>query len=401
MAGPYVTAQGLEIKTIEEILSELSARQKADIDATLNTNADSPQGQLNGVFAAQLREVWEVLQVAYNAFNPDAAEGFLLEKLSALTGTLKEGATKSLVSLDCNLDPAVVLLAGVHFAHVVGKPDIRFTPKNDFTAVHVVPGTYSVPFEAENPGSIIANAGTITVISTALVGWNSVTNPADATPGKEIDTDPELRLRREEELRATGSATIDAIRADLLEHEEVLQADVFENTSNVIDSNGLPPRSIEAVVFDGTPPTMDNNDIAQIIWDSKAGGTKTVGFESGVAEDKIGGLHVVYFSRPTEREVWVEIDISINSTSGYAGESALKDALVLLNTTDLRLGRDVIKQKLSQVAMAFPGIFDVTEIRLGFTASPVGTVNLSIAPREIARLDTSRITVTETLAVVP
>jgi len=396
---PFVDATGLQIKTIEEILDELSTQEKAEIDATLNTAPDEPLGQLNGIFAAQLREVWEVAQVAYNGFNPDAAEGFLLEKLSALTGTLREGATKSRVSLDVDVDAAAVLTAGTHFANVVGDPDNRWSPVVDFTSIG---GVQSVEFEAEFAGATIANAGTITVISTPVVGWNTVTNPLDAVPGKEIDTDAELRQRREEELRATGSATLDAIRADVLADEGVQQVSVFENTTDITDPiTGLPPHSIEVVVFDGTPPVLTNAEIAQLIWDTKPAGVLAFGLESGIATDTIGAFHPIGFSRPTEREVWIEIFVSVNIATGYAGSAALEAAIVALNNTDLLLGRDVIANKITETAMAFPGIFDVTSTQLGFAAFPVTIVNLPIAAREIARFDTSRILVTESILPVP
>lgn len=397
---PFVDATGLQIKTIEEILDELSTQQKAEIDAALNTAPDEPIGQLNGIFAAQLREVWEVVQVAYNGFNPDAAEGFLLEKIAALTGTLREGATKSTVACDVDLDAGTTLVAGTHFAHVVGDPDNRWTPKADFTSP--ANGVHSVEFEAEFAGAVVANSGTITVIATALSGWNSVTNPLDATVGKEIDTDAELRQRREEELRATGSATVDAIRADILADPNVLQCDVFENTSDLPDSTGLPPKSFECVVFDGTPPTLSNDAIAQLIWDTKPAGIRSFGLESGVATDSIGNLHTIYFTRPTEVEIWVEIFVSIDISTGYAGANALKDALVKLNETDLFQGRDVIAARLEAVAMSFEGVFDMTSpVQLGLSAFPVGTANISIAPREIARLDTSRIVVNELITTIP
>jgi uncharacterized phage protein gp47/JayE len=396
---PFVDATGLQIKTIEEILAELSTQQKAEIDATLNTAADSPLGQLNGIFAAQLREVWEVAAVAYNGFNPDAAEGFLLEKLSALTGTIREGATKSTVSLNVNLDAGATLIAGTHFAHVVGAPDNRWSPVVDFTSP--ANGVHAVDFEAEFAGVVLANAGTITVIGTPLVGWNSVTNPLDATPGKEIDTDSILRQRREEELRATGSGTVDAIRADVLANPEVLQCSVFENVTDLVDANGLPSKSIEVVVFDGTPPTLTDDEIAQLIWNTKPAGILAFGSESGTATDTNGTFHAIGFSRPEEIEIWIEIDVSINIATGYAGAAALEAALVALNMSDLFLGRDVIVNRLRQVAMSFAGIFDVTATRLGFAAAPVGLVNLSIGQREIARLDTSRILVTEAFLPVP
>lgn len=398
---PFVDATGLQIKTIEEILEELSAQQKAEIDATLNTAADSPIGQLNGIFAAQLREIWEVAQVAYNGFDPDAAEGFLLEKLSALTGTLREGATKSTVDLDVDLDGGATLIAGTHFAHVVGDPDNRWTPVENFTSP--ADGVHSVEFEAEFAGAVTANAGTITVIATPVVGWNSVTNPQDATPGKEIDTDTELRQRREEELRATGAATLDAIRADVLADPDVLQVSAFENVTDQTDpQTGLPAHSIEVVVFDGTPPVLTNNEIAQLIWNTKPAGILAYGLESGVATDSNGNFHTIGFSRPTEREVWIEIFVSIDISTGYAGATALKEALVELNDTELLLGRDVFAARLEAVAMGFAGVFNMTSpVQLGFTAFPVGTADLSIGDREIARLDTSRITVNETITTVP
>lgn len=397
---PFVDATGLQIKTIEEILEELSAQEKAELDAALNTAPDEPIGQLNGIFAAQLREAWEVIQVAYNGFNPDATEGFLLEKLSALTGTLREGATKSTVSATCDLDLGTTLLAGVHFAHVVGEPDNRWTPQANYTAAGA--GAQAVDFEAENAGAEIANSGTLTVIATPVVGWNSITNATDATIGKEIDTDAELRQRREEELRATGSATLDAIRADVLAEEEVLQCSVFENTSSVVDANGLPPKSIEVVVFDGSPPVLSNDEIAQLIFDTKAAGIETYGLESGTATDSLGTFHTIYFSRPTELQVWIEMFVSINISTGYAGAAALEAALVALNETDLLQGRDVIAARLGEVAMSFAGVFDLYSApQLGLSPAPIGTANIVIGPREIARLDTGRITINESIGPIP
>ena len=396
-----VDATGLQIKTIEEILAELSTQQKAEIDSALNTDPDEPIGELNGIFAAQLREIWEVAEVAYNGFNPDAAEGFLLEKLSALTGTRREGATKGTVTCDIDLDIGATLLNGTHFANVVGNPDNRWTPQADFTSP--ANGVHSIVFEAENAGTVIANSGTITVISTAVVGWNSVTNPLDAVPGREIDTNDELRQRREEELRATGSATVDAMRADILADVDVLQATVFENVTDTTDPiSGLPAHSLEAVVFDGTPPVLTDAAIAQLIWDTKPAGILAFGLESGIATDSLGTFHTIGFSRPTEIEIHIEMFVSINIATGYAGAAALEAALVLLNDSDLLLGRDVLAARLIEVAMGFDGVFNMTSPpQLGFAPSPVGTADLVIQPREIARLDTSRILINEVIGPIP
>jgi len=393
-------ATGLTIKTIEDILGELSAQQRADLEVTLNTSPEEPIGQMNGIIAAQLRELWELAQVAYNGFNPDAVEGFLQEKLSAITGTVRNPATKGAVSLDCDLNIGTTLLAGTNFANVTGEPDNRWTPVADFTAPGG--GVQAVPFEAEFVGAVIANSGTITVISTPVVGWNSVTNPLDAVEGLEIETNAALRQRREEELRATGQATLDAIRADVLSDDEVFQCTVFENTSDVTDVNGVPPHGVEVVVFDGTPPTLTDDEIAQLIWDTKGGGIGTFGTDSGTATDSSGNSHTILFSRPAEIEIWVDVFPKIDSSSGYAGETALKAALVALNDSDFLLGRDVIANRLTEIVMSFAGVFDQTSPpELGFSVTPSGTSNLTIGPRDLARLDTGRIVVAETFATVP
>ena len=397
MAG--VTAAGLEIKTVEEILSELAARQKAEIDPNLNTAADEPMGQLNGIFAAQLREGWEVMQVAYHGYDPDAAEGFLLEALSALTGTVRRLATKSTVTLTCDLDLATTLVAGTNYANVLGDPDNRWTPVVDYTSG--VAGPQAVLFEAETAGAVAANAGTITVISTPVTGWNSVINPLDATVGRNEDSDTTLKERREEELRASGTATVDAMRSDLLQNEDIEQAQVFENVTDSIDANGLPPKSIEVVVYDGAPPALTDDEIAQEIWDTKGAGVRTIGTDDGTATDSLGNQHTIYFSRPTERQIWLELDLDINVLTGYAGQDAVKTAIVAEGLVKLLVGSDVIVNDYLSVAQQFDGVIDVTAIRAGFAISPVGTVNLAIGVRELAVLDTSRITITENLITPP
>jgi len=397
MAG--VTAAGLEIKTVEEILNELAARQKGEIDPNLNTAPDEPMGQLNGIFAAQMREGWEVLQVAYHGYDPDAAEGYLLEALSALTGTVRRLATKGTVTLDCDLDLGTTLVAGTNYANVLGDPDNRWTPVADFTSP--ANGNHNVLFEAEEAGAIAANSGTITVIATPVVGWNSVTNALDATVGDNEDSDTTLKERREDELRASGTATVDAMRSDLLQVEDIEQAQVFENVTDSIDANGLPPKSIEVVVYDGSPPALTDDEIAQVIWDTKGAGVRTVGTDSGTATDTLGYQHTIYFSRPVERQVWLELDLDINVLTGYAGQAAVKSAIVAEGLVKLLVGSDVILNDYLSAAQGFDGVIDVTAIRAGFAAAPAGTVNLPIATRELAVLDTSRITITENLITPP
>jgi hypothetical protein len=83
-------------------------------------------------------------------------------------------------------------------------------------------------------------------------GWNNITNPLDAKRGRAADTNETLRARREAELAAAGSGSVDGIRADLLRLEDedgarvIDSCRVFDNDTDAFNADGLPPHSVEA-----------------------------------------------------------------------------------------------------------------------------------------------------------
>jgi hypothetical protein len=253
---PVITAEGIEIPTVELLLEQIAEEQRANIDPTLDTSPESPEGQMNGIFASHMREAWEVIALLFN-LSPADAEDFMLDWISSLTGTFREGATRSTFrgvrSVSVNLEPGTSLPIGSE-AHVLDKPDIRFRTTEEVENATASPADVLVEMESLDFGPIVANANTLTVIATPVLGWNSVTNPTDAEPGRLRESDAELRTKRERELRKPGTATVDAIAVDLesIEYEgetPVESAIVFQNTTSVTDARGLPPRSIEALVF--------------------------------------------------------------------------------------------------------------------------------------------------------
>lgn len=87
-----------------------------------------------------------------------------------------------------------------------------------------------VNFLSENFGEIAAPIGSLTEILTPISGWQSLTNLKAGVTGRDIETDAELRLRRLNSIRVLGAATVEAIRARLLQEVSgVTQALVFEN----------------------------------------------------------------------------------------------------------------------------------------------------------------------------
>jgi hypothetical protein len=287
-----------------------------------------------------------------------------------------------------NLDIGTELLSGTHFVASTVDADVRFTPEADYAAASG--GSQPVAFRAETKGEVAAGAGDLTIIATPVTGWNSATNGDGAIVGRPVDTNEILRERREAQVESAGSATLRAMAADVLDLVEVIDVLPFENVTSVTDANGLPPHSFELVIWDqGLEP---NNTIAQTIWDSGFTGIRSYGAESGTAVDENGDDQTVNFSRATEMEVYLEFDLEVDDDFD---DVAFKLALVAAADEAFGVGDEVRVAKLSAIALAQDHVIDVVEVRLGFTASPVGTVNLPIGIREIARFETTRVDVTE------
>jgi hypothetical protein len=88
----------------------------------------------------------------------------------------------------------------------------------------------SVNFLAQEYGPISAPQDTLTEILTPIGGWNSINNPVAGVTGRNVETDSELRIRRRNSIRLLGAATVEAIRARLLQQvDNVTSAFVFEN----------------------------------------------------------------------------------------------------------------------------------------------------------------------------
>lgn len=386
-----ITAEGFNIKPTTVILQEIIDEQLATIDPSLDTSPDSILGQINGIFANQLAVLQELIQTSYNGMNPDAAEGAQLDALAALTGTIRLASTRSTVTCACDLDNATVLPAGSQI-NVSGQPTILFELIEEFTAD--ADDIFDLEFQAVSYGPVAANSGTLTVITSAIPGWNSVTNATDATLGTDLETDTALRLRRKALLTLRGGSTLDAIRADVLEVSGVQSVDVFENVTMVTDSLMLPPKSFEVVVWDGAGEDAVDTEIAQAIWDSKPAGIETYGSDSANATDSRGETRSINFSRATPLDLYLDYTLVTNSLwpGDALGKAAIKAAVVAKGLTYLQLGQDVTALVFRAIPLTIAGVEDVTSMRLGFAEFPVGTTNLTVGTREIAVADTGRVT---------
>ena len=393
MAG--LTDTGLDIKTIEEIIAEFEAKQLATIDPDLDTSATSVIGQLNAIYAAGQYELWELLLAIYQAAYPDTATGRQLAQLAALTGTIKRPAQKATIHVELTGDAATVIPVGSRVS-VQEDANSVFELVEEYVLTGT-PATDTVLFRAVEAGSsTTATIGEEVVIEDAVTGWDSATFAAPYTPGTDEESDTELRIRREAELFTAGTGTVEAIKSDLLElSNAVSSVSVFENVTDNVDVNGLPPFSIECLVeHDGTVSVAD---ILNQIWLSKPAGTKTFGTIGGVVVDSSGNPHTIYYSEPTDITVHVALSLE-KEPDNYPGDASVKDAISTWAETTLQIGDDVHAASIIDVVMSnVTGVknIDVTTVKCEDTDPPT-TANQVISSREKALIINANIDVTAT-----
>ncbi len=371
-----------------EIAAEILEDERGTISAQLDGSESTAIGNLNNIFADQLAQAWEVLEAAVAGLDPNSATGAALVALCLLTGVIRRGATKGLVSATVNLDAGQTYAAGDLVAHVFNEPTNRWVNRDE--VLSGVAGNYAAVFQSEFAGSgTTAAAGTLTVIAGPVSGWNSITNATDATEGTDIEPEEDLRARRDQSVAQPGSGTVDAIRADVLAVDGVEQCTVEENTSDVTVGS-LTPHSFMVVVWDGSPTAADDDEIAQAIEDTRPAGIPSLGTASGTAVRGDGSTVTVSFARATAVPIYVDVD-GVSSTGASAAD--VKSAVVAA-VTDRLVGADVIIEKIEAAVLALDGVDDLDFVQIGTAPSPSGTANISISSTQIATFSASNIVVT-------
>jgi uncharacterized phage protein gp47/JayE len=443
MADYGLLSTGFVPKTLEVLRTEVEDDEKSAFGSTLDVSDTSLLGQINGIVCEQFAELWEGLEAVYHSQGSDESTDAALDAVCLLTGTVREAARSSEVVLTLTGDNGTSVPAE-NQASVDGTGDIFQTLESvtletldawvDNTAyvigdrvtnvdrcyICITSGTSEnggagptstsdditdgtahwrymgegdsaadVEAESVETGVVVGNSGTITVIETPVSGWQFVINLEDADLGADIETDESLRIRRELELARAGKSPADAIRADILDVEGVTHATVFYNDTDETDADGVPPHSVEVLVRGG-----DDQDIWDTLFDSVAAGIRTFGTEEGTTEDSEGTEHPIKFSRPEEIEIYVDVFVTKDPDTYPAdGDDQIKEAIVTAG--DARgTGLDAVASWVTAQVFSVTGVLDVTGVQIDDAPAPSGSATIPITKRQLAKYDTSRITVT-------
>lgn len=252
--------------------------------------------------------------------------------------------------------------------------------------------TTSVEATATVDGPVYAGIGTVTVVVNASMGLQQSYNADLAEVGTNVETDPALLTRRDEDISIVGAGTVNAILARIRALAAVKAASLVENATDATDSDGRPSHSFETVVQDGDEQTIGNE-----IFNVKGAGIETVTTATGpdavtvTVDDSEGQPHTIEFSRPTGVDVYVDVTVTYDDNYPVNGDDLVAAAILAYGDT-LEVGDDVIPNPYMQSALiGIPGIINAV-IKVGESPSPVDDY-LVISRTALALFDAGRITV--------
>lgn len=222
----------------------------------------------------------------------------------------------------------------------------------------------------------------------------------DVVLGRNTESDADFRLRRLELLATAGAGTLESIRSAVRQVDGTVAVFGRENVTDVVDSDGLPPKSFEIIVQGG-----EDQEIGQAIFDTKGAGILShrnpgaTGRTVAVVDSE-GFSQDVNFTRPTEIPIYVTVTIltdpgTFGGANAVVGEQLVKDAIVAEGQT-LNIGDDVVALRIRCAPLEVAGVLDVTAFAIGTAPAPVSDANIVIGGESRATFSTSNVVVTVT-----
>jgi uncharacterized phage protein gp47/JayE len=370
-----LTNNGVQVQTYEEIYNELSDGYRVIYGNDINLDPDTPDGQRVGIEARTILDMQLYLQSVFNQLDPALAQGVALEKLIKTSGLTRQPASKSQADIEIVTSRAITIPVGYKVQDEIGQV---FETASE-TSLPI--GTNTITVFAENFGAIEAPAGTINKPATIILGVTSITNPADATVGKDEETDEKLRTRRGRSLENPATSTIGGLFSALGNLPNVSDLAIYENDSDIFD----PILSLEAhsiwIVIEGG----DLTQIVEAIVRNKTAGAGLKGETIGeytetvtVGDLTFNNTSIIEFDRPLITNAFV--NINIEAKNGVTiNQEVIKSAL---SDENYRVGEELVASKLYSIVYNAQSSIIATDLEISTNGVDFVDTLIDASPRE-------------------
>jgi len=385
---------GLTVKTLTEIREELEADYKEIYGDDINLDQNSPDGQIINIESQDAVDLREVLSQINAGFDPDQAEGRVLDQRVALNNITRNGGTFTLAPVEITVDQAVNLVglddqSDELNSTVSNLYTVKDDAGNEFyllvSQTIVGAGAVDYSFRAADIGDVQVLVGTITTPVTIIPGVTGVNNTAAASSqGVDEESDAGLKVRRRASTAISSVGYLDAIEAAIKDLDNVTTGIVLENTTDTIDSDGIPSHSIWAIVEGG-----DNIEIGTVIYAKKSSGSGMKGDVEVEIDRPNGTIFTSKFDRPIDADLYIRFSLVL---PGGVVDTANLKALIVENIT-WGVGADAVASQITAYVQSLNVNYQISAMEVSKNGSDWFEVVSTTLPIDRFVNDITRITI--------
>lgn len=305
----------------EQIASEWQEAFKEKDRPLLNTDPETPQGQIiDSQVATVNQKDSEVLYLAQQ-FDPRTAEGRFQNALAEIYFIKRKPAINSYAMCTINGRAGTQIDAGALIESAIDGTQWSLDQNVTIPANE----TITAKFTCLTDGAISASSGTLTKIVTTVTGWDTVTN-ATAIVGSLEESQSAFEQRRKDSVSLNARSTVNAVYANVAQCDDVIAVYAVDNKKNIsetIDNYTLTPHSIFVSVIGG-----ENEDIAKAIYNNLSAGCDYNGNTSvDITNEYSGAVETVKFYRPDVFNIYVKVQIQNSASLQNDYENIVKQAV--------------------------------------------------------------------------
>ena len=249
-----IDANGITIDSLEDLITQYSNALRNIYGSDIVLDPESPDGLLVNFLAQVTRDASEFAVKLYNAESINSAVGSLLDQKVAWFGLTRKPASYTYVNVN---------ITTINNVNLVGMDGSLEPPPNIYTVQDQSGNLYylstsvslsantttSCSFRAENSGAILVPSGSINTPVTYNQYISSINNPfAQYVIGEEEESDTELKWRLKSSYALPSQGFCDSMKSELLSYDDIEDAFVIDNPTNVTDTLGIPAWSVWVIV---------------------------------------------------------------------------------------------------------------------------------------------------------
>lgn len=386
---PTFTPTGLLTPDAQAVLTGVLADYVAAFamsGKTLSMELTTPQGQLASAQSEIVTEVQSLLKQLIANVDPLTSSGSFQDALGRIYFLTRKSATFATVVAILGGIPNTSFASGALQAQ---SSDGTIWVNTGTVTLNNSGAATGVVFQATTAGPTPIAAINDLRIYQQVSGWQTITNPAQSSPGTATETPQEFETRRSESVQIGGVGTAEAVRAAVANVANVTDVYVYNNGTDAAITYGatsypIPAHSIAVCVSGGTDADVANAIHSKL----DAGcGMSTSETTTYTITDSVNYVapypqYPIRFVRAIATPVYITVNVANVTTlpADYVAKvqqvvaatfaSGYRSADGTINLSRARIGGQVIAGEFLTPVQALGNITPVTAY-IGFSAAPV------------------------------